>query len=47
MLLKVAELSDIDDVLELHYKYQVDSIKEEDKKMVLLQHHLQKNNLQV
>ncbi len=32
MLLKVAELSDIDDVLELHYKYQVDSIKEEDKK---------------
>ncbi|RXK06048.1 GNAT family N-acetyltransferase [Halarcobacter bivalviorum] len=32
MLLKVADLSDIDDVLELHYKYQVDSIKEEDKK---------------
>ncbi|WP_417327242.1 GNAT family acetyltransferase [Halarcobacter sp.] len=32
MLLKVAELSDIDDVLELHYKYQIDSIKEEDKK---------------
>lgn len=32
MLLKVAELSDINDVLELHYKYQVDSIKEEDKK---------------
>ncbi|NVJ52740.1 MAG: GNAT family acetyltransferase [Campylobacteraceae bacterium] len=32
MVLKVAELSDIDDVLELHYKYQVDSIKEEDKK---------------
>lgn len=32
MQLKVAELSEIDDVLELHYKYQVDSISEEDKK---------------
>jgi len=30
--LKIAELSDIDKVLELHYKYQVDSIDEEDKK---------------
>ncbi|QSZ41751.1 GNAT family acetyltransferase [Sulfurimonas aquatica] len=32
MTFKVAELSDIDKVLELHYKYQVDSIAEEDKK---------------
>ena len=32
MQFKVAELSDIDDVLELHYRYQVDSIDEEDKK---------------
>lgn len=32
MELKIAKLSDIDGVLELHYKYQVDSIKEEDKK---------------
>jgi hypothetical protein len=32
MQLKVAEISDIDDILELHYKYQVDSIAEEDKK---------------
>lgn len=32
MKLKVAEISDIDKVLELHYKYQVDSIAEEDKK---------------
>ena len=32
MQLKVAELFEIDDVLELHYKYQVDSISEEDKK---------------
>ena len=32
MQLKVAEISDIDDVLKLHYKYQVDSIAEEDKK---------------
>ncbi len=29
---KIAELSDIDDVLRLHYKYQVDSINEADKK---------------
>ena len=32
MKLKIAELSDIDKVLELHFKYQIDSIKEEDKK---------------
>lgn len=32
MKLKIAELSDIDDVLRLHAKYQIDSIKEEDKK---------------
>jgi len=32
MKLKIAQLEDIDDVLKLHYKYQVDSIKEEDKK---------------
>lgn len=32
MKLKAAEYSDIDKVLELHYKYQVDSIAEEDKK---------------
>ncbi|WP_373070030.1 GNAT family acetyltransferase [Sulfurimonas sp.] len=32
MQLKVAELSDIDKVLELHYKYQIESIAEEDKK---------------
>ena len=32
MTYKLAELSDIDKVLELHYKYQVDSILEEDKK---------------
>ncbi len=32
MHLKIAEPSDIDDVLKLHYKYQVDSIAEEDKK---------------
>ena len=32
MKLKVAEHSDIDKVLELHYKYQIDSIAEEDKK---------------
>ena len=30
--LKIAELSDIEDTLKLHYRYQVDSIKEEDKK---------------
>jgi len=32
MNLKIAALSDIDAVLRLHAKYQVDSIKEEDKK---------------
>jgi len=32
MKYKIAELSDIPGVLELHYKYQVDSILEEDKK---------------
>ena len=32
MELKIAELSDIDAVLKLHAKYQIDSIKEEDKK---------------
>jgi hypothetical protein len=32
MRLKVAELSDIDETLELHYRYQIDSIAEEDKK---------------
>jgi hypothetical protein len=32
MQLTVAELSDIDNVFELHYKYQIDSIAEEDKK---------------
>jgi len=29
--LQVAELSDIDDVLDLHYRYQVDSIADEDR----------------
>lgn len=32
MKLKIAETSDIDKVLKLHYKYQIDSINEEDKK---------------
>ena len=32
MQLKIAEISDIEAVLRLHSKYQVDSIKEEDKK---------------
>ena len=32
MKLKIAELSDIDKVLKLHFRYQIDSIKEEDKK---------------
>ena len=32
MTLKIAEISDIKAVLKLHSKYQVDSIKEEDKK---------------
>ena len=30
--LKIAQLSDIEDTLKLHYRYQVDSINEEDKK---------------
>jgi len=29
---KIAQLSDIDGILKLHNKYQIDSIKEEDKK---------------
>ena len=32
MKLKIASVEDIDKILELHYKYQIDSIKEEDKK---------------
>lgn len=32
MEFKIAEISDIDKVLQLHYKYQVDSIAQEDKK---------------
>ncbi len=32
MRFKIADIGDIDKVLELHYKYQVDSINEEDKK---------------
>ena len=32
MKFQVAELSDIEDILKLHFKYQIDSIKEEDKK---------------
>ncbi len=32
MKLKIAKLSDIDGILKLHNKYQIDSIKEEDKK---------------
>ncbi|MBU0632497.1 GNAT family acetyltransferase [bacterium] len=32
MKLKIAEIGDIDKVLKLHFKYQIDSIKEEDKK---------------
>lgn len=32
MKLKIAEVSDIDGILKLHNKYQIDSIKEEDKK---------------
>ncbi len=32
MQLKIAEISDIDDILKLHYKYQIDSINESDKK---------------
>lgn len=32
MRLKIAELSDIDGILKLHNKYQIDSIKDKDKK---------------
>lgn len=32
MKLELAEISDIDDILLLHYKYQINSISEEDKK---------------
>ena len=32
MQLKVAELNDIEGILKLHYKYQIDSINEDDKK---------------
>ncbi|MCX6052236.1 MAG: hypothetical protein NTZ60_06945 [Campylobacterales bacterium] len=32
MKLKIAEHGDIDKVLELHFRYQIDFIKEEDKK---------------
>jgi hypothetical protein len=32
MKYKIATLEDIDNILELHFKYQIDSIKEEDKK---------------
>jgi GNAT superfamily N-acetyltransferase len=32
MNFKIAEIKDIEKVLELHFRYQVDSIKEEDKK---------------
>lgn len=32
MILKIAKISDIENVLELHYRYQVDSIADEDKK---------------
>lgn len=32
MKLKIAEVDDIDKVLKLHFRYQIDSIKEEDKK---------------
>jgi len=32
MQTKIATIDDIDEVLKLHYKYQIDSIKEEDKK---------------
>ena len=32
MQLQIAELSDIDEVLELHYRYQINSINEDDKK---------------
>ena len=32
MQLQIAKIDDIDEVLELHYRYQINSIKEEDKK---------------
>jgi len=32
MIIKIAELKDIDGILELHNKYQIDSIEQEDKK---------------
>ena len=32
MQFKIAEIAEIDAILELHYKYQLDSIEEEDKK---------------
>ena len=32
MILKIAQVEDIDSILKLHYKYQVDKIKENDKK---------------
>jgi len=32
MQLKIADIEDIDKVLQLHFKYQIDSINEEDKK---------------
>lgn len=32
MTLKIARINDIEKVLDLHYRYQIDSIKEEDKK---------------
>ena len=32
MQYKLAQIEDIEKVLELHFKYQIDSIKQEDKK---------------
>ncbi|MCB1605167.1 MAG: hypothetical protein KDI59_10995 [Xanthomonadales bacterium] len=32
LTLKIAEVSDIESTLKLHYRYQVDSISDEDKK---------------
>ena len=32
MKIKIAEICDIDNILKLHSKYQIDTIKEEDKK---------------
>ena len=42
---KIATLDDIEATLKLHKKYQIDTIKEEDKKMDLLQLLLQKRSL--